>query len=380
MATTGQVQAAFGSGEDVFSRAFDAAWAVLATEEPFSTMPEPEKKLLATQMMKQACRAQLDANLDAKQKRREGILNGYRDYAEKQGITWRANAAALKDRGMDVWEKELSDIHQEAAKRGVVVPSYYEVAGQGPLHSYAEGNCNWEAAFDAYDAFLLVHCHHFPSLSPQGCFDAIHADVNKRLLAHVPAAAGATTVLDLGAGSGTSTFAAYRAMQHLTGLRMVGVDLSPHFVAVARHRVATGSYPGLEFCYGDAQALEPLGFGAGSVDVVLISETTHEMPLAVIRRVFREAHRVLRPGGAIGWLDLNRDQILADNGVANLANRVAMDNEPYFDEFLQLDPVAELGAAGFVVQDAGYPETEQVKAGKVCSIRLVIATKQASGL
>lgn len=36
------------------------------------------------------------------------------------------------------------------------------------------GNCNWEAAFDAPSAYLLVHMHHYADLSPQECFDRLH--------------------------------------------------------------------------------------------------------------------------------------------------------------------------------------------------------------
>ncbi|CAE8636444.1 unnamed protein product [Polarella glacialis] len=122
--------------------------------------------------------------------------------------------------------------------------------------------------------------------------------------------------------------------------KVTGLDLSEYFVTVAkqiqkeRKSEFTGAID-LEFFHGDALDLKPCGFESGGLDLVMISEVTHEMPKAVAEKLFREAARVLAPGGVLGYLDLNPVQILKDNLVGALVDRVATSNEPYFDQYLE---------------------------------------------
>ena len=58
----------------------------------------------------------------------------------------------LESRGLEVWESERAAVEDAT----LCIPDYYVFGGQGPLHSYDGGNCNWPAAFDAKPAFELV--------------------------------------------------------------------------------------------------------------------------------------------------------------------------------------------------------------------------------
>jgi ubiquinone/menaquinone biosynthesis C-methylase UbiE len=102
-------------------------------------------------------------------------------------------------------------------------------------------------------------------------------------LARAPHVAHAR-VLEVGCGTGIIT----AKIAELPGVdEAVGVDPSPYFVAVARHRT-----PGLRFETADGRALP---FPDRSFDWVVFATTLCHVPLP--ERALAEAHRVLRPGG-----------------------------------------------------------------------------------
>lgn len=103
-----------------------------------------------------------------------------------------------------------------------------------------------------------------------------------------------TTVLDLGCGPGD--LAAILAAR-MPGARVIGLDLSPSMVELARrHERADGR---LRFEVGDVGRLP---FESGSIDFVVSTLSQHHWPEPAA--VFSEMRRVLRPGGAAFVYDL----------------------------------------------------------------------------
>lgn len=94
-------------------------------------------------------------------------------------------------------------------------------------------------------------------------------------------------VLDLGCGSGDLT-----VLLALARARVVGIDLSPGMVEVARRRVETFA-PGADASFAAAPA-EELPLEDGSVDVILGRFILHHLD---IPRAAAECARVLAPGG-----------------------------------------------------------------------------------
>ncbi len=90
-------------------------------------------------------------------------------------------------------------------------------------------------------------------------------------------------VLDLGSGPGNTANLLAR-----TGATVTGIDFSPEMVRVART-----TYPEITFEQADA---ERLPYEDGSFDAVVASYLLHRLARPEV--VLREAHRVLRPGGA----------------------------------------------------------------------------------
>ncbi|KYK37535.1 MAG: arsenite S-adenosylmethyltransferase [Theionarchaea archaeon DG-70-1] len=98
------------------------------------------------------------------------------------------------------------------------------------------------------------------------------------------------TVLDLGSGAGFDCFLVANRVGE-TG-KVIGVDMTPEMVEKARRNAEKGGYENVEFRLGE---IEDLPVEDSSVDVVISNCVINLSPGK--ERVFKEAFRVLKPGG-----------------------------------------------------------------------------------
>jgi SAM-dependent methyltransferase len=168
-------------------------------------------------------------------------------------------------------------------------------------------------------------------------------------------------VLDLGCGAGFDAFLAARAVGP-TG-RVIGVDMTEAMLERARENSRLGGFANVEFIAG---TIEDLPLPDASVDVILSNCVINLSPDKP--RVFREAFRVLRPGGRLAVSDLVLEAPLP----APLLESVEAWVGCLAGAMLRDDYLGAIRAAGFrdvrVVSEASYAGVIDVQAPEIRAI------------
>ena len=255
--------------------------------------------------------------------------------AERNGIPWRARRREL--------QQAAEPLLAASTTAGLTPPPYY----LSRFHAYEQGNLCWQAAAEAEQATDAMALRVWPDepLKPAEAQarlrDAIHAVAEPLLPASID------RVVDLGCSVGVSTQAlahwlnARAAAQSLPRPILIGLDLSPEMLSVARVRDPQGLVQ--EWRHAAAEAT---GLVSGSVDLVSLQFVCHELPQAATRAVLVEAFRLLRPGGLLLMVDQDPGSSVLQRLPAPVAT-LLKSTEPFIEQYFALDLPAELEEAGF---------------------------------
>lgn len=251
--------------------------------------------------------------------------------AERIGVPWRQETQALLARN---WDAELLSVQNP----NLVYPKYYLTS----FHAYEKGNMSWEAATEVEVAARTVHAGIWPEAGAQGdakLRESYH-EIVKAQITKTP-----ENIVDLGCSVGMSTFALGEIYPQA---KIVGVDLSPYFLAVAQYRSQQkqAELSNQKTPTWVHAAAESTGLPGNSFDLVSIFLVCHELPQKATMEIFREARRLLRAGGHLAIMDMNpRSEIYA--AMPPYILTLLKSTEPYLDQYFGLDIEKALVDSGF---------------------------------
>ncbi|MBM0741916.1 class I SAM-dependent methyltransferase [Phormidium sp. CLA17] len=264
--------------------------------------------------------------------------------ADDIGVPWLQEVATLRARD---WSADLATVQNA----NLQYPDYYTTS----FHAYEEGNLGWEPALEVEVAAHAVHARIWPEGDASGDsrLRQSYHDAMKAQLPEQP-----SDIVDLGCSVGMSTFALQAAFPDA---QLTGVDLSPYFLAIARHRAqlrSQGTADGVQARFLPTPSASPstprwihataeaTGLPSASYDLVSTCLMFHELPQTAAIAILQEARRLLRPGGHLAIMDMNpKSEIYAKMPPYILT--LLKSTEPYLDQYFALDIEQAIADAGF---------------------------------
>jgi ubiquinone/menaquinone biosynthesis C-methylase UbiE len=151
-------------------------------------------------------------------------------------------------------------------------------------------------------------------------------------------------ILDMGCTIGLSTLP-YKSV--FPEAEVYGIDVGAPVLRYADARARSLGVP----VHFSQQNAERTNFKDGSFDLIVSHILLHETSGSAIRNVFRECHRLLKPGGIMLHVDMLSYAAMDEFDQFMFDNETFYNNEPFWASFRGLDQIELAQDAGFTAQD-----------------------------
>lgn len=178
-----------------------------------------------------------------------------------------------------------------------------------------------------------------------------HKDLHDRLTDRVEGGGVPRRLLDMGCGFGKSTGP---FIERFRDTDIVGVDIAAPCLKLAARDAAAAQARHARYVQADCTKTD---FEDESFDLVTSTMLLHEMPPPEIEKTFREAHRLLEPGGRMVHVDFYD---LPDPFRRYIHyGHARRNNEPYMEPWAEMDAVELLEETGFTnIEILPFEESE----------------------
>ena len=170
------------------------------------------------------------------------------------------------------------------------------------------------------------------------------------------------TVVDFGSGGGIDCFIAARAVGEQG--RVIGIDMTPDMIDLARRNASNLGVSNVEFHLAE---MENTPLESSSVDVIISNCVINLAPDK--DAVFREAHRILKPGGRMFISDMVLTAPLPEHATEDAENWVSCLSgaEP---QDIYMGRMSDAGLADIEIMDSKPWKGEEEWASRVHSANI----------
>lgn len=225
--------------------------------------------------------------------------------AQEAGLEWEELKKNMIESESN-WDTLIQNVINE---KEINYPDYY----LNKFHGYSQGNLELDAAVEQELAGKAVGARNFPNEGLKGeeklrsCYEnclnqfGIQSYVDNN-----------ETVVDMGCGTGTSTRRLAKMFPQAS--KIIGYDLSPYMLVVGNKLLNGKDTPfewveevdtnddRIELQYADITSTPLLDNSVAFVSLCLVM---HELPKDATEAVFKEAFRILQPGGVLGIMEMD---------------------------------------------------------------------------
>jgi SAM-dependent methyltransferase len=267
-------------------------------------------------------------------------------YFQHYAATNRIAQELIWDSVIDTIERQLPEIEARAAELSASSPAPLETDENFPTPRYVTAldiHCmpggyaepGSIAAGALYDRGVYLYAMGYMGPTNDDMGRSVANYLRRKMPGFKP-----TRILDMGCTVGHSTLPYKEAFPDA---EVIGIDVAGPQVRYA-HARAAGLGQEVGFLQRNAEAT---GFEDGSFDLIVSHILLHETSGKAMPAIFRECHRLLKPGGLMIHADLPPFDLMDPFTQFILDNETWYNNEPFWGAMREVDQIALAKAAGF---------------------------------